>query len=305
MTTELTNRYDICLLFDVTDGNPNGDPDAGNLPRTDPETLQGLVSDVCQKRKVRDFVIARHGEQEGMGIFFRHQTVLNPQIEEAHNNAAVPKDKAKAKIAKTEAARQWLCDNRWDIRTFGAVLTTGKNAGQVRGPVQCTFARSVDPILAMEACITRKSVTDQKDADKQIDKDGYITGTMGRKSLVPYGLYRSNWFVNPSLAAQTGFGCEDFKVLCDALLTMWEEDRSAARGTMATRGLFVFQHDGKLGSAPSHRLLESVKVARKDPTAPPRSFSDYEVALDQNSWVEKVTVYDLTDADDYARLLGD
>ena len=305
MASDLNNRYDICLLFDVIDGNPNGDPDAGNLPRTDPETLQGLVSDVCQKRKVRDYVIARYAGKPGMEVFFRHQTVLNPQIDEAHEKAQVPAgtDK-KNKLAKNEAARDWLCVNRYDIRTFGAVLTTGKNAGQVRGPVQCTFARSIDPILSLEACITRKSVTDQKDADKQIEKDGYITGTMGRKALVPYALYRSSWFVNPTLAAQTGFSRADFKVLCDALIHMWEDDRSASRGMMATRAFIVFEHGSPLGNAPSHRLIESVKVGRRDESKPPRSFSDYEVTIEQNGSTQAVKCYDLTNHDDFTKLFG-
>lgn len=303
---ELENRYDMCLIFDVTDGNPNGDPDAGNLPRTDPETLQGLVSDVCQKRKVRDYVIAHHSGEPAMEIFFRHQTVLNPQIDEAHEKAELSKDVdlKKDKTAKNIAAREWLCSNRYDIRTFGAVLTTGKNAGQVRGPVQCTFARSIDPILSLEACITRKSVTDQKEADKQINKDGYITGTMGRKSLVPYALYRSHWFVNPMLAAQTGFSFDDFKVLCDALLNMWEDDRSAARGMMATRRLTIFAHEGRLGTAPSHHLMESIKIVRRDKGVPPRRFDDYAVDLERNGWVEKVKVFELTNPEDYSRLFG-
>ncbi len=310
MSNPIEKRYDMCLIFDVADGNPNGDPDAGNMPRVDPETLQGLVTDVCQKRKIRDYVIARCAGQEGMEVFFRHQTVLNAQIDEAHDNVEVPADKKKDKSAKTSAARDWLCANRWDIRTFGAVLTTGQNAGQVRGPVQCTFARSVDPILSMEACITRKSVTDQKDADKQIEKNGYITGTMGRKSLIPYGLYRSNWFVNPSLAAQTGFNCDDMKVLCNALLEMWEDDRSAARGMMATRALYVFEHENKLGSAPAHRLLESVRIARKDADKPsdqktaPRSFDAYDVICEDNAWTKKVNVFNLAEPGDYEKFFA-
>jgi len=301
----------MVLIFDVTDGNPNGDPDADNQPRIDIETNQGLVTDVCQKRKVRDYVANRLG----MEIFFKHQGILNNFIDDAHRQADAKSKKSNPE--KSKCTREWLCKNRYDIRTFGAVLDTGekdKKAGQVRGAVQCTFARSIDPILYMNFTITRKSVTTNKEAEAQIKDNGYIIGTMGRKSLVLYGLYKSNWFVNPALAHQTGFSKADFKILCDALLNMWEDDHSASRGMMTTCALYVFEHDatesGKpaLGKAPSHLLLESVKIekikAKQESGEPARQFSDYAVTLDKNGWTEKVNVYNLVDPADYARLFG-
>lgn len=325
MATDLNHRYDMCLIFDVENGNPNGDPDAGNMPRVDPETLHGLVSDVCQKRKVRDFVISRHEGQAGMQVFFQHKVVLNRQIVEAYDlvlekakQEAAQDSQKKVKDLEKELlrdnpdrARAHLCATRWDIRTFGAVLSTGdkeenvrKNAGQVRGPVQCTFGTSIDPVLAMDLTITRKSVTNEKQAQEQINKDGEITGTMGRKALIPYGLYRSYWFVNPKLAAQTGFSRADFRVLCDALLGMFEEDRSASRGFMATRGLIVFQHESDLGNAPAHRLFERVKMARKDGEKPARAFSDYRLETDRTNLPEGITVFDLADPAEYRNLFA-
>lgn len=326
--TAIANRYDLVLLFDCADGNPNGDPDAGNMPRTDPETLQGLVSDVCQKRKVRDWVYqakASGGQPAaGYDILFGHsglpqRQIINRQIDEAHEASLT--DAERATIAKAKAkdadklrdeaaklhvqdARGRLCASRFDVRSFGAVLSTGRNAGQVRGPVQCTFARSIDPILALEACITRKAVATEEEAEKQMAKDGSVTGTMGRKNLIPYGLYRSNWFVSPMLAGNTaadgtelgtGFSQEDFQVLCEALLRMWELDRSAARGLMATRALVAFRHDSALGNAPAHRLLERVRVARRDASRPPRTYGDYTVDIDRAGLPAGVTCFDLAD----------
>ena len=331
--TALVNRYDLVLLFDCADGNPNGDPDAGNMPRTDPETLQGLVSDVCQKRKVRDWVYfsqAVAGQpRNGYDILFGHsglpqRQIINQQIDEAHEASLTAdeiSDIAKAKgkdsdkkrddAAKRHVgdARSRLCASRFDVRTFGAVLSTGRNAGQVRGPVQCTFARSIDPVLALEACITRKAVTTEDDAAKQMAADGAITGTMGRKNLIPYGLYRSSWFVSPLLAGNqaadgselgTGFSQEDLKILCQALLSMWELDRSAARGMMATRALVAFKHDSALGNAPAHRLLERVQVERVDPSRPPRAFTDYRVMVDEAQLPAGVRVFDLCDPVQFA-----
>ncbi|MEO7327891.1 MAG: type I-C CRISPR-associated protein Cas7/Csd2 [Minicystis sp.] len=319
-------RYELVLAFDCKDGNPNGDPDAGNMPRVDPETLHGLVSDVCQKRKVRDWVYLSQSKDgnplPGYDIFFGHsglpeRQILNNQIAEAHEAAlseeekakvtkATEKDKEKVRdeIAKGHVgdARDYLCRTRFDIRTFGAVLSTGRNAGQVRGPVQCTFARSVDPILSLEAAITRKAVATAKDAADQMAKDGSITGTMGRKNLIPYGLYVSHWFVSPMLATQTGFSAADFKLLCDALLSMWEVDRSASRGLMATRGLIVFRHKSALGNARSHELLERVTLARNEVGRPPRSFQDYTMKINRSALPEGVDVFDLCVPDEYAVL---
>jgi CRISPR-associated protein Csd2 len=331
--TNLVNRYDMVLVFDCKDGNPNGDPDAGNMPRVDPETLQGLVSDVCQKRKVRDWVYltqqANGLPRDGYDIFFGHsglpeRQVLNRQIDEAHAAVLTAEDrerlagasaKEQGKI-RDEAARhnvppakEYLCRTRFDIRTFGAVMSTGtkeedvrRNAGQVRGPVQCTFGRSVDPILSLDVAITRKAVATEKEAQEQLAKHGAITGTMGRKNLIPYGCYVSQWFVSPMLAAQTGFSNADFRILCDALLNMWETDRSAARGFMATRGLVVFRHDSALGNARAHELLERVALTPKTPDAPPRSFEAYELAIDRTQLPAGVAVFNLCSEADYKQL---
>jgi CRISPR-associated protein Csd2 len=307
-------RCDIVVLFDCQDGNPNGDPDAGNMPRVDPETLHGLVSDVCQKRKVRDWVYLSQRNDDGslkagFDIFFGHsgipdRRVLNDQIEAAHKKAgesltvqdaqkATKKDGDKKQIA-AKAARQELCATRFDIRTFGAVLSTGDfSAGQVRGPVQCTFARSIDPILDLEICITRKAVTTAEDAEKQMKGDGEITGTMGRKHIIPYGLYSSHWFVSPQLAKDTGFSAQDLKVLCDALLSMFETDRSASRGMMCTRDVIVFRHDSPLGNARAQTLFERVKMDRKKDA--PRGFADYTVTVDESNLPSGVQVFRLAD----------
>lgn len=325
--TALTNRYDLILLFDCSDGNPNGDPEAGNMPRVDPETLQGLVSDVCQKRKLRDWVYLTQMEDGrpkwGYDIFFGHsglpeRQVLNAQIEEAHlaslsqeereqYERASDKTKALKEQSKKHArdAAGYLCRTRFDIRTFGAVLSTGLNAGQVRGPVQCTFARSTHPVLILEAAITRKAVAKQEDADKQMAEDGIITGTMGRKNLIPYGLYLSRWFVNPKLAHQTGFSQEDFHVLCDGLINMFETDRSASRGMMATRALYAFRHQNELGNARSHQLFDRLSLTRKNPDLPPRAFSDYRITLDRSDLPPGISVYNLCEPASYRELLGD
>lgn len=323
----LNNRYDLVLYFDCADGNPNGDPDAGNMPRTDPETQQALVSDVCQKRKVRDFVYLTHldgngAPKEGYDIFFGHSNlpdrqILNPQIEQAFL-ASLPEDERskieemdgkkretalkKAVKGKHVEASHYLCKTRFDIRTFGAVLSTGLNAGQVRGPVQCTFARSVDPVVSLDMAITRKSLAKQADADKQLEKDGTITGTFGRKNIIPYGLFRSHWFVSPNLAKQTGFSDDDFKVLCDALLGMFELDRSAARGMMATQALYVFKHESALGNAPSHRLFD--RITAKQKTEVPRAFSDYSVDEQLSDLPEGVQCFNLVEPDQYKALFG-
>jgi len=276
MSEIIKNRYDFVYLFDVKDGNPNGDPDAGNLPRVDPETGHGLVTDVCLKRKVRNFIIANPPEGKGFDIFIKEKTILNRLIDEAHEQEEV---KAKEKADKTEEARKFMCRKYYDIRTFGAVLSIGKNAGQVRGPVQLTFSRSVDPIVTLEHSITRMAVATEAEAEKQSGE----TRTMGRKFTVPYAIYRCHGFVSAALAEQTGFSEFDLGLFWDALKKMFEHDRSAARGQMETRKLVVFKHDGKLGNSPSHQLFERVKVARKQGQTPPRDFSDYSVVVDASS----------------------
>jgi CRISPR-associated protein Csd2 len=268
----IQNRYDFVLLFDVRDGNPNGDPDAGNLPRVDPETGHGLVTDVCLKRKVRNFVQMSEAGEKGYDIFVKEKAVLNTLINAAHEDEKV---KSKEKGEKTEAAREFMCGWYFDVRTFGAVMSTGKNAGQVRGPVQLTFARSIDPVVQLEHSITRMAVATEAEAEKQQGDNR----TMGRKFTVPYALYRCHGFVSAPLAAQTGFTEKDLGLFWSALSVMFEHDRSAARGLMATRALVVFRHESRLGNAPAYALFDRVSVRRKDGIPVPRSFSDYEVSV--------------------------
>lgn len=267
----IINRYDFALLFDVKDGNPNGDPDAGNLPRIDAETGCGLVTDVCLKRKVRNFVQLVQTDISRYDIFVKEKAILNQLIGEAHMQEDV---KSKEKGEKTAAARQWMCKKYFDIRTFGAVMSTGENAGQVRGPVQLTFARSVDPILSLEHSITRMAVTKDTDAEKQSGGNR----TMGRKNTVPYGLYVAHGFVSAHLARQTGFDANDLQLLWDALFNMFEHDRSAARGLMSTQKLIIFKHPNALGNAPAHRLFDTIKIERKEGVSVPRCASDYKIS---------------------------
>jgi CRISPR-associated protein Csd2 len=270
------NRYEFVLLFDVKDGNPNGDPDAGNMPRIDAETGYGLVTDVCLKRKVRNYVQMKNSLKKPFDIFIKEKAILNNLIDEAHEQEKV---KSKEKGEKTEEARKWMCESYFDIRTFGAVMSTGKNAGQVRGPVQFTFGRSIEPIVTLEHSITRMAVTTPAEAEKQSGDNR----TMGRKHTVPYGLYRSHGFVSAPLAMQTGFSEEDLALLWEALLNMFEHDRSAARGEMATRKLFVFKHANELGSIQAHKLFDLVTVARaNDPLKPARAFSDYMIQFNKS-----------------------
>jgi len=275
MSTPIKNRYDFVLIFDVQDGNPNGDPDAGNLPRLDPETGMGLVTDVCLKRKVRNYVQMTKGAEMGYDIFIKEKAVLNDLIDQSHEQEEV---KTKEKGEKTEAARKWMCAKYFDIRTFGAVMSTGKNAGQVRGPVQFTFGRSIEPVVTLEHSITRMAVATQAEAEKQSGDNR----TMGRKNTIPYGLYVSHGFVSANLANQTGFSEEDLELLWEALKNMFEHDRSAARGLMSTRKLIIFKHSSPLGNASAHQLFDLVKIQRKSGTEenPARSFSDYDVSVD-------------------------
>ncbi len=282
----LNNRYEFVLLFDVKDGNPNGDPDAGNLPRIDAETGMGLVTDVCLKRKIRNFVQMTQADNPNRKIFVREKAILNNMIDESHEQEGV-KDKTKGD--KTEAAKKWMCENYYDIRTFGAVMSTGKNAGQVRGPVQMTFSRSIDPIIASEHSITRMAVTTEKEAEKQ---DGE-NRTMGRKFTVPYGLYRCHGFISAHLAKQTGFGEEDLKLFWQSLLQMFDHDRSASRGEMSARGLYVFKHNNELGNAPATVLLDSVSVNKKDDVAVARKYTDYQVDINESNWPEGIELIKL------------
>ncbi|CAM5520688.1 type I-C CRISPR-associated protein Cas7/Csd2 [Rhodanobacter lindaniclasticus] len=285
----LSNRYDFVLLFEVKDGNPNGDPDAGNLPRLDAETGHGLVTDVSLKRKVRNFVGLVKGDASPYEIYVKEKAVLNKTHERAYEGIGKAEllkgdDKKRKGGEAVNQARDWMCKNFFDVRTFGAVMSTGVNCGQVRGPVQLTFARSADPIIAQEHSITRMAVATEAEAEKQ-DGDNR---TMGRKHTVPYGLYVAHGFVSSFLAKQTGFSQDDLELLWQALGQMFEHDRSAARGEMATRGLYVFKHDSELGNAPAHALFERITVEKN--TDVPRSFADYTVAMNDADMPTGVTV---------------
>ena len=281
----IKNRYDFVYLFDVQDGNPNGDPDGDNAPRTDYETGQGLVTDVCLKRKVRNYVQIKMGEDQLNQIFVKEGAVLNNEIKKAYKALDLkPKEKGKESDNK-DKARQYMCEHYYDIRTFGAVMSTGDNAGQVRGAVQLTFARSIDPVVTSEHTVTRMAVTDEKDKEKE--------RTMGRKATVPYGLYRAHGFISAALAHETTFSEDDLDLLWEALKNMFDLDRSAARGLMAARRLIVFKHKDDLGNAPAHKLFELVKVEAKDPSRPTRTFSDYKITVDKSKLPEEVELLDL------------
>lgn len=272
---ELKNRIDFVYIFDVKDGNPNGDPDAGNLPRVDAETGMGLVTDVCLKRKVRNYVQVVKECADGYDIFIKEKAVLNKLIDDSHEDDTVKT--VKDAKDKTSAARNVMCRRYYDVRTFGAVMSTGKNAGQVRGPIQLTFARSVDPIVTSEHSITRMAVATEKEAEKQSGDNR----TMGRKATVPYGLYVCHGFISANLAKQTGFSEEDLKLFWDALKNMFDVDRSAARGLMSAQKLIAFKHDSALGNAPANKLFDLVKVEKKCEGVA-RSFSDYQVTISEN-----------------------
>ncbi len=276
--TPLSKRYEFVLLFDVENGNPNGDPDAGNLPRLDAETGCGLVTDVCIKRKVRNYVELAKNGVASFDIYVKEAAVLNNLNKEAflsHPEIEVKDNKSDKMEAKKKEDQQtlalWMCDKYYDIRTFGAVMTTGVNCGQVRGPVQFSFAKSIDPISPQEITITRMAVTNERDAEKE--------RTMGRKSIVPYGLYRMEGFVSAPLANHTSFNEEDLELLWEALLNMFDHDHSASRGKMATQKLIVFEHSSVLGNAPAHKLFDLVQVMRKPEVDVTRSFHDYDVVI--------------------------
>ncbi|MGH8174761.1 MAG: type I-C CRISPR-associated protein Cas7/Csd2 [Steroidobacter sp.] len=282
----LAHRYEFVYLFDVTNGNPNGDPDAGNLPRLDPETNRGLVTDVALKRKIRNYVALEKEGAQGHAIYLQEKSVLNNQHKRAYAALGIepeakklPKDEAKARELTA-----WMCKNFFDVRTFGAVMTTEVNAGQVRGPVQIAFASSIDPVIPQEIAITRMAVTNEKDLEKE--------RTMGRKHILPYGLYRVHGFISAKLAERTGFSEEDLSLLWRALTNMFEHDRSAARGEMAARKLIVFEHEHPMGNAPAHVLFGKVTVERinGENDTPARSFSDYRVSLDRETLPPGISV---------------
>lgn len=301
----LSNRYDFVLLFDVTNGNPNGDPDAGNLPRIDPETNHGLVSDVSLKRKIRNYVEMAKDGKPGFAIYVQEGAILNEKHREAYkavrpDNAKVAKE-AKLNPQNDEEAsklRNFMCKNFFDVRTFGAVMSTGINCGQVRGPVQLSFGKSAERIMPLEISITRMAATNEKEKkDREAGDDSNErtdNRTMGRKHIVPYGLYRAHGFISAKLSERTGFGEDDLALLFEALEGMFEHDRSAARGEMAVRKLIVFKHELALGNAPAHTLFERVKVGRNvdgefhdidsrlDNYRPARKFSDYAIVIDRN-----------------------
>jgi len=290
MSETIKNRYDFVYLFDVENGNPNGDPDAGNMPRIDPETSYGLVTDVCLKRKIRNYVEIVKGTQSPYEIYIREKAILNQTHKRAHQAVGI-EDKGDAKKRKgsgdeVEKAREWMCKNFYDVRTFGAVMALEVNCGIVRGPVQLNFARSIDAIVPMEVSITRMAVATEKEAEQQSGDNR----TMGRKHIVPYALYRAEGYVSSHLADNsegrngTGFSEGDLKLLWDALVNMFDHDHSAARGKMNARKLIIFKHDTALGNAPSHKLFELVKVKRSTNEAKPaRAFSDYIVEIDRGA----------------------
>ena len=293
MAEAIKNRYDFVILFDVENGNPNGDPDAGNMPRVDPETGCGLVTDVCLKRKIRNYVQMAKEDEPGYGIYIKENEPLNRSDRRALAESGYPdiKESDLKNLKKSDKdidakLLAYMCEHYFDIRTFGAVMTTfvkaSLNCGQVRGPVQLGFAKSVDPIMPQEVSITRVAITTEEDAARK--------GTeMGRKFIVPYGLYRAEGFVSANLARKTtGFSEDDLKLLWQAILNMFENDRSAARGKMAVRKLIVFRHDSELGNAPAWKLFELVHVNRAEGVSAPRSYGDYVVTVDEANLPEGV-----------------
>lgn len=285
----ISHRYEFVYLFDVTNGNPNGDPDAGNLPRLDPETSKGLVTDVALKRKIRNYVALEKEAEPGYAIYMQEKSVLNNQHKKAYEALAIepeakklPKDAAKARELTA-----WMCKNFFDVRAFGAVMTTEVNAGQVRGPIQLAFASSIESVVPLEVSITRVAVTNEKDLEKE--------RTMGRKHILPYGLYRVHGFISAKLAERTGFSDEDLALLWRALINLFEHDRSAARGEMSARKLVVFEHESEMGNAPAHTLFDAVTVQRVDTgsDAPARHFSDYRISIDHSAIPKGVSVTEL------------
>lgn len=294
MNTSIKNRYEFVFLFDVKNGNPNGDPDNANAPRMDFETQRGWVSDVCLKRKIRNYINLVKADDDGKpeagyDVYVKERSILNQTHQKAYDALGLKitdKTKAQEKNEMADKARNWMCQTYFDIRMFGAVMTTGVNCGQVRGPVQIAFSISIDPIAAQEQSLTRMAVTTEAESENQ---DG-SNRTMGRKDIVPYGLYRCHGFISAPFAVQTGFSEEDLEILFQSLENMFDHDHSAARGEMNARGLLVFKHDSKLGAAPSHKLFDLVTVNKKPEVEVPRAFSDYEVTIDESAIPNGVTL---------------
>lgn len=314
--TAIAHRHDFVLLFDVANGNPNGDPDAGNLPRLDPETNRGLVTDVCLKRKIRNYAELAKGGDSGFAIYVQENAILNEQHRKAYIDQRPDDEKAKTdkklnpkNDAEANALRAFMCRTFFDIRTFGAVMSTGVNCGQVRGPVQLSFASSVEPIVPLEISITRMAATNEAEKNKKAegaDDERSDNRTMGRKHIVPYGFYRAHGFVSAKLAEKTGFDDADLSFLWEALKNAFEHDRSAARGEMATRKLIVFKHDCALGKAPAHDLFDRIKIGRNakgefrplddervDNLPPARRYGDYIVEIDRNNLPSGVEILEL------------
>jgi len=300
-STPIENRYDFVLLFDVQDGNPNGDPDNANLPRLDAQTGEGLVTDVCLKRKIRNYVSLTRELQSPYNVYVTERAILEDKAGEAYKALGLgtgeaaedaedvsskgkkPKKDKRADADVADKARAWMCQNYYDIRTFGAVMSLKKfNAGQVRGPVQLTFSRSIGPVLASEHALTRMAVATNEEAEKQ----GGDNRTMGRKNTVPYGLYRAHGFISAPLAAQTGFSADDLSLLWEAIENMFEHDRSAARGLMSVRGLYIFKHDSKYGNVPAHALFERITIERVKDV--PRQFADFRITINRANLPEEV-----------------
>lgn len=287
MSKVLENRYEFVYLFDVENGNPNGDPDAGNMPRIDPETNYGIITDVCLKRKIRNFVEIVKSRMKPYDIYVQEKAILTEKQGEAYANEEIQKAEGGDKIAK---ARDWMCKNFFDIRTFGAVMSLKENnCGQVRGAVQMNFARSIEPIVPLEVTITRMAVATEKEAKSQEGDNR----TMGRKNIVPYGLYKAEGYISAHLAKQTNFSEDDLQLLWEALINMFDHDRSAARGKMAARVLIAFQHDSALGNAPAHTLLGRLKVSREGKSKPARAYTDYQVSLDETNLPKGITIHKL------------
>lgn len=283
------NKIDFVLIYDALDANPNGDPDAGNMPRVDVESGHGLVTDVCLKRKIRNFVQLTRDGQPGCDIYVREKAILNNQNERAYQG--IKKEAKNADQAVKDEARAWMCQNFFDIRAFGAVMTTEVNCGQVRGPVQLSFSRSVDPVFSAEYAVTRCAVTTVKEAENQKGDNR----TMGRKYTIPYAVYTTRGCVNPFLAAQTGFNEGDWELLKESLVHLFDFDASAARpaGSMAVRKLIVFKHESQLGNAPAHKLYDAVKVVRKEGIDAPRSIEDYDILIDKSAIPAGITVEEI------------
>jgi len=278
--TVIKNRYEFVYLFDVENGNPNGDPDAGNMPRIDPETNHGIVTDVCLKRKVRNYVQLKHSNETPYKIYIQEKAILNDLHKEAHKAVGISNDeeekgKRKGSSDEVEKARKWMCENYYDVRTFGAVMSTGINCGQVIGPVQFSFGKSVEPIVPLEISITRMAVATEKEAAEQKGDNR----TMGRKQIVPYGLYKAEGFISANYAQKTGFSEEDLNLFWEALINMFEHDRSAARGKMCARRLVVFKHKDAIGNAPAQKLFELVNVVPDHGDSPARKYEDYKVEI--------------------------